>query len=73
VNHAQIENLCYELLVRSAGSQPVAHRNRSRCLVQVANLHLRKRRNSARGCPCPGAGVCRKAQPGWRSAVGIRV
>jgi hypothetical protein len=31
------------------------------------------RMNSARGCPCPGAGVCRQAQAGCRSAGGIRV
>jgi len=42
--------------------------------------------NPSRGCPCPvharpqlgaarapGAGVCRQAEPRWRSAGGIRV
>jgi hypothetical protein len=41
-------------------------------LAGLMALRLARSRNSARGCPCPEAGLWEQAQPGWRSAADMQ-
>jgi hypothetical protein len=65
------------LSATSKGASPVACGNAGRCAIPRAqalrlprnNARLAPHVDSARGCPCHGAGVGNRAQPGWRSEV----